>query len=72
MKREGGITLSYGLAIKLKRIEKKVKQKDLAHKVGITPQYLSQIENGIADNPSIGVISTIAKELQVEVYTLFQ
>lgn len=60
-----------GLKVKIRRIELNMKQKDLAKNVGITPQYLRNIEKGIATNPSIEIMKNIAKELRCSVQELF-
>lgn len=57
--------------IKLKRIELGIKQKDLAKAVGITSQYMMNIENGKAKNPSIEIMRKIAFELKSSVQELF-
>lgn len=60
-----------GLKLKIRRIELGIKQKDLAERVGITPQYLMNIEQGKAKNPSINVMKTLADELNCTVQELF-
>ena len=57
--------------IKIRRIEMGIKQKDLAKAVGITSQYMMNIENGKAKNPSIEVMKKIAFELKCSVQELF-
>lgn len=47
----------------------KIKMNELARKVGISPAYLSQIENG-KRNPTIDTLKAIAKELNLEVEVL--
>jgi DNA-binding XRE family transcriptional regulator len=51
------------------REHKQIKMNELAKKVGISPAYLSQIENG-KRNPTIDTIKSIAKELNLEVELL--
>ncbi len=46
-----------------------IKMNQLAKKVGISPAYLSQIENG-KRNPTIDTLKTLAKELNIEVEIL--
>lgn len=58
-------------AIKLKRIELGLKQKDVAKQVGITPQYLMNLENGKSKNPSIKVMKNISEVLNCSVQELF-
>lgn len=57
--------------IKLKRVELGFKQKDVAKQVGITPQYLMNIESGKAKNPSIEVMKRIAAVLHCTAQELF-
>lgn len=57
--------------VKIKRIELGIKQKDLAKKIGITPQYMMHIENGEAKNPSVEIMKKIAAELNCSVQELF-
>lgn len=42
---------------------------ELTKKVGISPAYLSQIENG-KRNPTIDTLKTISKELNIDVELL--
>lgn len=60
-----------GLKIKLRRIEKGLKQYELASKIGISPQYLRLLEIGKATNPSRETMINIAKELDTSVEDLF-
>ena len=58
------------MEIKILRIRKGIKLKDLAEKVGISREYLRQIENETA-NPSKRIMQSIAKELGSSVQELF-
>ncbi|ADK13130.1 MULTISPECIES: helix-turn-helix transcriptional regulator [Clostridium] len=60
-----------GLKIKLKRIERGIKQYELANKVGISRYYMQLLEKGKAKNPSIAVMKAISKELDMPVQDLF-
>lgn len=60
-----------GLKLKLKRVEKGIKQKDLAKEVGISIQYLNALENGRATNPGIPVMKKISEILETPVTELF-
>ena len=60
-----------GLKLKIKRIEKGLKQYELAKNVGISSQYLRLLEKGQANNPSRELMSNIAKELDSTVDELF-
>ena len=57
--------------VKIRRVELGYKQKDVAEKVGITPQYLMNIENGKAKNPSIEIIRRLSEVLQCSPDDLF-
>lgn len=57
--------------LKLARIKKGIKQKDLAQKVGITSQYLMNLEKGTAKNPSITIMRSLSEELNCSVQELF-
>lgn len=58
------------LKVKISRIKKGFKQIDLAEIVGITPQYLRQIEIGEA-NPTREIMKKIADALEESVEELF-
>ncbi len=57
--------------LKLVRVARGIKQKDLAQQVGITPQYLMNLENGKAKNPSIKVMKNLSEALKCDVQELF-
>ena len=57
--------------LKLARVARGLKQKDLAQQVGITPQYLMNLENGKAKNPSIKVMKNLSDALGCDVQELF-
>ncbi len=59
-----------GINLKIKRIEKNLKQYELAESVGITPQYLRLLEKGEA-NPSRDIMIKISKKLETSVDELF-
>lgn len=59
-----------GYVIKVLRTAAGFKQKDLAEKVGVKGNYLSMIEAGKRD-PSINLLRSIAKTLDVPVSYLF-
>jgi putative transcriptional regulator len=60
-----------GLNIKLKRIEKNIKQYELAKEVGISREYLRLLECGKATNPSIPIMRKISEILETSVQSLF-
>lgn len=55
------------LEIRLKdvRKEKHITQKELSKKSGYTQAYISQLESGKIANPSLNVVSDLAKSLKV-------
>ena len=57
--------------LKVRRIEKGLKQKELADKVGITAQYLYFLESGKSKNPSASVMKRLAAVLDDSVEDLF-
>jgi transcriptional regulator with XRE-family HTH domain len=63
--------MSYGLKIKLKRVENNLKSKDFAEKIGVSRTYLGLIESGKADNPGIKVLERAAKALDMPLSELF-
>lgn len=59
------------MKLKLKRIEKGIKQYELAEKVGISRYYLSSLERGKSKNPSNMLMLKLAQELDTSVEELF-
>ncbi|HHX17931.1 MAG TPA: helix-turn-helix transcriptional regulator [Clostridium sp.] len=62
--------IKVGELIKAKREEKKCSLVDFAQIIGITPGYLSQIENGHKKNPKLEILLKIAKELDIDLIML--
>lgn len=58
------------LNLKMRRIQKDLSQKELAKKVGLTNQSISDFETGKL-NPSYEVMRRISKELDSSVDNLF-
>jgi putative transcriptional regulator len=54
-----------GRAIKKKRIDKGIRQQELAAKIGVTSSYLSQVERGRA--PSYALLLKIADALEMKI-----
>ena len=65
------LIMEVGKVIKIKRIEKDLKVKELASKVDITEQYMSNIEHG-KRNPSLKLLKKLAKELGCSVYEFIE
>ena len=63
--------MEVGKVIKIKRIEKDLKVKELASKGEITEQYMSNIEHG-KRNPSLKLLKKLAKELGCSVYEFIE
>ncbi|MFI5341958.1 MAG: helix-turn-helix domain-containing protein [Candidatus Methylomirabilales bacterium] len=47
------------------RRERELTQAELAKKAGVTKLYISQLETGLRDNPSLPVLRRLAKALGV-------
>ena len=62
---------SYSIGIKYDIIKMKKKQKEIAQEVGITQQYLANLENGKSKNPSRDLMIKLAKALDTTVQELF-
>ena len=60
-----------GLKIKKRRMENGMLLKDLAEKTGLTPSFLSQLENGMT-SPSVDSLRKIAEALSTTVGWFFQ
>lgn len=58
--------IKVGEAIRLKREERNISLSSLAKEVGISPGYLSQIENGKKTNPKLDIIVKVADVLDIE------
>lgn len=58
------------LNLKIARIRKGISQKDLASKIGLTGQSISEYENGRL-NPSYDIMKKISEELDTSVDELF-
>lgn len=59
--------IKVGEIIKAKREEKKCSLIDFAARVGISPGYLSQLENGKKTNPKLEIILKVIKELDLDI-----
>ena len=60
-----------GQVIKITRIDKDLTVKELASKVDITAQHMSNIEHG-KRNPSLKLLKKLAKELGCSVYEFIE
>lgn len=63
--------MNYRLKIKEIRTQKGIHQKDLADKIGISSNYLSELEHNKFDI-RFGLLLEIAKELNVDVKDLYE
>lgn len=62
--------MDLGSTIKKLRLQKDIKQKDLAEKCHMTQAYLSRIESNQKE-PTINALKTIAKQLEIPLPVLF-
>lgn len=63
--------MNVGMKLKIARIKINKKQYEIAKAVGISSQYLRQLENGKADNPSKEVMMKLSEVLNTPVGELF-
>ncbi|MDP4094398.1 MAG: helix-turn-helix transcriptional regulator [Bacillota bacterium] len=59
--------IKVGEIIKAKRIEKGYGLVEFAKSTGISPGYLSQLENGRKTNPNLEVLMKISSELEIDI-----
>lgn len=57
--------------LKIARLKKGIKQRELASKVGVTQQYIGSLENNKYSNPTKKTMLAISKVLDVSVQELF-
>lgn len=62
--------IKVGEIIKARREERNISLVDFAGQVGISPGYLSQLENGRKVNPNLEIVLRIAQALDIEIDTL--
>ncbi|SFI95023.1 putative transcriptional regulator [Terrisporobacter glycolicus] len=60
-----------GLNLKIARIKKGLKQREVAEKVGVSRDYIASLENGRSKNPSIKLMKKLSETLNVPVTELF-
>ncbi|ETW93876.1 MAG: hypothetical protein ETSY1_37330 [Candidatus Entotheonella factor] len=60
------VSMSVGLQVKLARVRRQMKAKELAQKAGIAPTYLSEIENNKAQGLSLEVFARLCRALDTE------
>ncbi len=63
--KEEELLMSFGKYLKVKREEKNLSMNKLGELVGITAMYISQLESGKRNNPSIEVLHKLSKSLEV-------
>jgi transcriptional regulator with XRE-family HTH domain len=59
--------IKVGEVIRAKREEKKYSLVEFASLIGVSPGYLSQIENGRKTNPKLEILLKIINELDIEI-----
>lgn len=62
--------MTIGNLIKEKRLEKNISSRELARRSGVSQPYLSQLETGRNDNPSINAINKLSKGLGITLLEL--
>ena len=61
------LQIKVGEVIKAKREEMNISLVDFAKQAGISPGYLSQLENGRKTNPNLELITRIVNELDIDI-----
>lgn len=64
--------MKIGKTIKKRRLELKLKQRDLAFKVQLSPEYIGKIERGIVENVGIKKLEVIANALMISLPDLIK
>lgn len=59
------------LNLKIARIRKGLKQREIAEQIGVTRDYIASLESGKIKNPSIDNMKKLSKALGVPVTELF-
>lgn len=59
--------IKFGEVIKAKREEKNLSLVDFAKAAGISPGYLSQLENGRKANPRLDIVLNIIRKLEIDI-----
>lgn len=62
---------SIGEFIRSKRKEKGLSVRELARRTGVSQPYLSQLETGSHNNPSLDILRKICKQLDVDYIDFF-
>lgn len=62
--------MNIGHAIKLCRQQRKLTQAELAERVGVSTSYVSLLERGHRDDPSISSLEKLAKGLDIPITLL--
>lgn len=60
-----------GIELKIARLKKGIKQKELAKVTGVSQQYITALENGKTGNPTRKVMLSISNALGTSVQELF-
>jgi transcriptional regulator with XRE-family HTH domain len=62
--------MSVGRAVRFARVAAGLKQKELAHRLDVSPNYLSLVENDKRD-PSLSFLRKMAREMAIPLGVLF-
>ncbi len=65
------ITIKFGKKVKATRLKKRMSQGDIARKLGVSANYISQIERGV-ENLSLKGIEKLAKAIDVSISELLK
>lgn len=56
--------------IKKLRTRKSLSQRELAKRANIAPSYIALLETGDRENPSLNILVSIARALEVDIFDL--
>ena len=65
------IMIKFGKKVKATRLKKRMSQGDIARKLGVSANYISQIERGV-ENLSLKGIEKLAKAIDVSISELLK
>lgn len=62
--------MRFGTLVRRSRLERGWSQSVLAERLGVTQRYISAVEHGEADNPTLETICSFARAFQFRFYEL--
>jgi transcriptional regulator with XRE-family HTH domain len=62
--------MGFGELVRRSRLARGLSQSALATRIGVSQRYVSGVEHGEADNPTLETICTFARALELKFYEL--